>query len=676
MPSLFLHEHDNNIQEAGRYCYPDHSHFHQKLYPLHENEYIHSLIQSAADNQDACVKGTSLDHDDTAVAAPFYPLRLRRPPPRPLMATMTFSRETSGMVNMDAPPGSPPDLTNSNKSSKSSSLHSSSLSDMIGPNDISHFEDIVLDDLHAALPSDFYHPYANGLDHGRPVAARSSVTSFGSNRSSAHAMNAFRDLTTSGAKPRYPSLKGQVSNVVRGPPSNLNAPRQLRRGFSSPSTPSLSDTHNQSTTNGRRSPSPSSAHSQVYSTSPRSLSRRSSRSNLEVFPSNFNHNKRRQSWQPGQRKTVKEREAECDDQDDELPEDAIIWGVPVSPRPAHERSLSHSPQPASPALHPVGVKHSSAPAVLAATASPSLSSPLHMTHNGNENAPPGSQQLTKSRTQSWHSAYMSLDPDAKALTAALEAYQEEAEREQEDKVQNGGSPRPSQEALKSTTSAVELPPIRKGDPLIDPLGVSKEKMKVLSRTRPSWLPPKDKKEERKHIKEYQEMMLRVKEAQQKEAAKAKAAQERRERIQVIKSRVWEQHILPRWDHYVLGPGFNEVRQVWWQGIPPQLRGQVWARAIGNDLALTENSYLTASRNAKEAYAELARKTPEEREGDSGDGGELLWECFCRVQELAGETFPEVGLFGKGAPLGEDLVEVCMAYAMYRRDCLRRVPSVH
>jgi hypothetical protein len=42
--------------------------------------------------------------------------------------------------------------------------------------------------------------------------------------------------------------------------------------------------------------------------------------------------------------------------------------------------------------------------------------------------------------------------------------------------------------------------------------VSKEKEKFLSRTRPSWLPPKDQKEEKRHLKEYKRMMAQALEA--------------------------------------------------------------------------------------------------------------------------------------------------------------------
>lgn len=59
---------------------------------------------------------------------------------------------------------------------------------------------------------------------------------------------------------------------------------------------------------------------------------------------------------------------------------------------------------------------------------------------------------------------------------------------------------------------IELPPLQRPNIMIDPLPISKEKEKVLSRTRPSWLPPKDQKEEKKHLKEYKRMMALSREA--------------------------------------------------------------------------------------------------------------------------------------------------------------------
>ena len=105
-------------------------------------------------------------------------------------------------------------------------------------------------------------------------------------------------------------------------------------------------------------------------------------------------------------------------------------------------------------------------------------------------------------------ALSELSEDAKSLTEAFENHAIIEEQKQEEAVQNGDSAvRPSMDKLsRAKTSTVELPPLRMNNVMIDPLPISKEKEKVLSRTRPSWLPPKSQKEEKKHLKEYQRMM--------------------------------------------------------------------------------------------------------------------------------------------------------------------------
>jgi hypothetical protein len=49
------------------------------------------------------------------------------------------------------------------------------------------------------------------------------------------------------------------------------------------------------------------------------------------------------SWQPG-RKTVEQLEAEYnDDEDDEVPDEAILENVPMSPMPGHQQNYLRSP---------------------------------------------------------------------------------------------------------------------------------------------------------------------------------------------------------------------------------------------------------------------------------------------------------------------------------------------
>ena len=454
------------------------------LYILSGHSYVQSLIKAPCE-RDACAN--QLPH---RIASSIPPLSPHRKPPRPLMATLTYSHDAQSAFG--APPGSPPDLTNS-KSSKSSSIHSSTLLDFMGTTEnLSHFEDINLDEASGG-PSAFPMPVSpsNRLVFEAPRAAHST-------RSLPHS---HRDLTGT-VKPKYPSLKGQVNHAVQRQHAQLSAPGKLS---ASPSVPSLSSLSLAAPHRSSRSPSPS--NTRKSSPAARTLSRRSSH-NLDTLPSP-GVNVRRQSWQDSKRKTVKEREAECDDEDDELPEEAVIWNVPMSPRPTTERSPVSwvgeiSPQTSpNPGTMPSSSKTSPAPPMSRrAQRSPSP----HISSRGVSPQPPP-QQTT------WAETYTALDPDARKLTEALEEYQSELERKQEITRQQPGLARSqslNQRELKSKKPA--LPPVRKSDPLIDPFQPSAEKQKYLSRTRPSWLPPKNPKEEKKHLKEYQRMLARIEEA--------------------------------------------------------------------------------------------------------------------------------------------------------------------
>ncbi|RAL63481.1 hypothetical protein DID88_003901 [Monilinia fructigena] len=106
-----------------------------------------------------------------------------------------------------------------------------------------------------------------------------------------------------------------------------------------------------------------------------------------------------------------------------------------------------------------------------------------------------------------------LSEEAKALTEALEAHAEDEERREPGSYNYLRSATTKPTRVKS--SFAELPPLRRTELMIDPLPISKEKEAVLSRTRPSWLPPKDPAEERRHLKEYQKMMASAEKVERK-----------------------------------------------------------------------------------------------------------------------------------------------------------------
>lgn len=107
------------------------------------------------------------------------------------------------------------------------------------------------------------------------------------------------------------------------------------------------------------------------------------------------------------------------------------------------------------------------------------------------------------------------------------------------------------------------------------------------------------------------------------------------------------------------------RKMWWNGIPPRLRGQVWQKAVGNDLEVTEGTYNIALEKALEDVKLY--------------GLDALGGRYKEIIESTETVFPELGMFASGSdaksstgkkeaqPLHNDLVNICLAYTTYRPD---------
>lgn len=194
--------------------------------------------------------------------------------------------------------------------------------------------------------------------------------------------------------------------------------------------------------------------------------------------------------------------------------------------------------------------------------------------------------------------------------------------------------------------------------MIDPLPVSKEKEAVLSRTRPSWLPPKDPAEEKRHLKEYQKMMAQSAELDRKREVEQRAKSTCKDDTVSSLLRIWEEHVLPNWDNAIRQ---KRTRELWWRGIAPRSRGKVWARAIGNELGLTDVSYTAALRRAQalEKTVKGGSQLTADEERKKG------W--LDSIRSDVKKTFPELRIFQPDGPLHEPLKDVLKAYAMYRSD---------
>jgi hypothetical protein len=95
------------------------------------------------------------------------------------------------------------------------------------------------------------------------------------------------------------------------------------------------------------------------------------------------------------------------------------------------------------------------------------------------------------------------------------------------------------------------------------------------------------------------------------------------------------------------------RKMWWNGIPPGLRGQVWSRAIGNDLGITPATYTIALDKARRDIASR--------------GSEALGGRYALLVKGTAAVWPELKMFGEEQLMHRDLLDVCTAYAMYRPD---------
>lgn len=404
------------------------------------------------------------------------------------------------MTTVSPSPNSPPELTGS-KSSKSSSFHSSQIDTQESIfTDVGNFEDIGLDDDTELPTSEQTTPYGRGLTSRSPAARLPSKSPAATTR----------DLTAT-PRPRkrspLPPIRNQINAASRTPQSasSLSARSPNRQDSS---TPLNSAGLTPSQPRRSRSTSP------LRPTSSRSASSTS----LALSPLSSRVPTAKQTWQPN-RKSLKDLEEEYHDSDDELPDDANLWNIPISPRPAQDRpqSRAQSPSGRSPVPRPLPISHEVADESGAAPPRDTAKEARMKRIQRSSSAGPERGQISprNPRAYSYNSYLSDLSEEARIVTEALEHHADESDRKREDAVQNGTSRQSSQDSPRPSRENIELPPLQKSNVMIDPLPISREKEKVLTRTRPSWLPPKDQKEEKKHLREYKQMMVQSREAGKK-----------------------------------------------------------------------------------------------------------------------------------------------------------------
>ncbi|XP_061565474.1 TBC1 domain family member 14 isoform X2 [Cololabis saira] len=179
--------------------------------------------------------------------------------------------------------------------------------------------------------------------------------------------------------------------------------------------------------------------------------------------------------------------------------------------------------------------------------------------------------------------------------------------------------------------------------------------------RPANLPAKPAEEAQKHRQQYEEMVAQAKKKELKEAQKRKKQLEDRCKLEEsigTAAQTWNQEILPNWSTMCTS---RRVRDLWWQGIPPSVRGKVWSLAVGNDLNITHELYSICLARAKEKWkTTTAPTTDTEGSSDRESSLELIKLDISR-------TFPQLCIFQKGGPYHDVLHSILGAYTCYRPD---------
>ncbi|KAM7377620.1 hypothetical protein PAMA_014090 [Pampus argenteus] len=183
--------------------------------------------------------------------------------------------------------------------------------------------------------------------------------------------------------------------------------------------------------------------------------------------------------------------------------------------------------------------------------------------------------------------------------------------------------------------------------------------------RPANLPAKPAEEAQKHRQQYEEMVAQAKKRELKDAQRRKKQLEDRCKLEESigsAAQTWNQEILPNWSTMCTS---RRVRDLWWQGIPPSVRGKVWSLAVGNDLNITHELYSICLSRAKEKWRTTSSTAPDVETEDAGSSDR---ESSLELIKLdISRTFPQLCIFQQGGPYHDVLHSILGAYTCYRPD---------
>eukprot|EP01103_Thecamoeba_quadrilineata_P001242 TRINITY_DN11097_c0_g1_i1.p1 TRINITY_DN11097_c0_g1~~TRINITY_DN11097_c0_g1_i1.p1 ORF type:complete len:442 (+),score=61.20 TRINITY_DN11097_c0_g1_i1:50-1375(+) len=183
-----------------------------------------------------------------------------------------------------------------------------------------------------------------------------------------------------------------------------------------------------------------------------------------------------------------------------------------------------------------------------------------------------------------------------------------------------------------------------------------QRLPVTTITRPSNLPDKSPEEELRHRKEYEKIMLEYRKKLGREAddikRKEQMKEEREKRVRYTSEEWKKGDIIADWENK---KDDQRTRDLIWQGVPPNMRGQVWPMVIGNALQITPELYQICLENSRKA--------------SNPENNDLLGRLgtVTLIPLDLPRTFPALSIFNKDGPCHQQLKEILEAFVSYRPD---------
>uniref|UniRef100_A0A4W4HF97 Rab-GAP TBC domain-containing protein n=1 Tax=Electrophorus electricus TaxID=8005 RepID=A0A4W4HF97_ELEEL len=208
-----------------------------------------------------------------------------------------------------------------------------------------------------------------------------------------------------------------------------------------------------------------------------------------------------------------------------------------------------------------------------------------------------------------------------------------------------------------------LQPTRRKNLEFEPLSTTG----LILEDRPASLPAKSEEEAQRHRQEYNEMVAEAKRRELKDAQRKKRQMKERLKQEENIARamlIWNTEVLPNWESM---RNTRRVRELWWQGLPPSVRGRVWSLAIGNELNITPELYDIFLSRAKEKWRSFNETNSLSENEDCGTSLADRESSLDLIKLDIFRTFPSLYIFQRGGPYHDLLHSVLGAYTCYRPD---------